>query len=223
MEWSGPFDPELAAFHTITRTLSHTLRETVEGMAVGHFASGLSLVPPLFWPTVVQQLPFHSAPHSFHAGTVMSYALFRSLDTSPSSSRVTVAELGRVFPDWTGGKADVWWWWMFWRKAMRMFYVPATATPPPSAMHGVGGGDLYPPSMTERGDESGLNRTGEMGMDGFYAPSSPASLSAQVLERAYEEVEILFGEENMRKMQLADQAVSAMFRSLLFSYMETVL
>lgn len=213
MEWRGPFDPDIACFHTTTRTLSHALRETVESMAVCHFASGLSLVPPLFWPTVVQQLPFHSAPHSFHAGTVMLYVLLRTIASPSSAPRLTVAELGKVFPDWSGGKADLWWWWMFWQKAMKMFTLPSTSTAPLTAPMGSAmsdpTGELYDGPMT---------RAGGIGFDAFYPRPSQTYAASEALERGYREVESIFGEANIKKMHLANEAVNAAFLTLLPQY-----
>eukprot|EP00796_Vickermania_ingenoplastis_P011228 gene11228-7799_t len=122
-EWSGPFDPEVAAFHSITRTLLHTLRETLEAMACGLFLTRTTLVPLENMVDVVAQLPFRG-PLEFQTGNIILYLL---LQQQQQQRRVTLAELQRVFPEWVGGRADVWWWLNFWRRAMRLVGRPETA------------------------------------------------------------------------------------------------
>lgn len=230
--WTGPFDPELAAFHTVTRTLIHTLRETLEGMAVAHFASGRSLVPPSLWPIVVEQLPFQAPPHSFHAGTVLRHILLHhtaattsagagSSDTSEShTSPLTMTELQRTFPDWIGGKADVWWWWMFWRKAMKLFYPPSkeakgkAGSPTPSSIrphHLPHGGTTNTSEMTLPSTANGDAFTSyrHLSLEGFTS-------TLPLLEVTYKELAQIFGEANMEKVRCADKLVDAALRSLLF-------
>lgn len=132
--WTGPTDPEMAAFHSITRSLLHSLRETLEAMTTVLFMMRTTLVPMEHMSEVIQSLPF-GGPREFLTGNVMLYLLLMYAQEEPrqqqtsngvdgTSSTFTLEHLQRVFPEWVGGADDLWWWREFWRRAMRVLLSP---------------------------------------------------------------------------------------------------
>lgn len=96
--WSGPFDAEMAAFSSISRVVSKTLRSFVEALATLMFTTHRTRVPLESFADVTTSLPF-SLPVEFGAGNVMMYLL-----QNPTS---TIADLERVFPQCYALQSDL--------------------------------------------------------------------------------------------------------------------
>ncbi|AYU81148.1 protein MKT1 [Leishmania donovani] len=88
--WSGPFDPEMAAFGVISRLFSRTLRVLHEVVAMLLFANRATTVPWDQFSNVVQRLPFNF-PAEFSAGFLMTYVL--------CNPQCTMEELCATFPE----------------------------------------------------------------------------------------------------------------------------
>lgn len=115
--WSGPLDPEIAAFHGVTRTLMTALKEKLEGVAAAMYtSSGSTLVTIDEAFQVTQRLPF-SSPSDFYGGVVVLYVLIHFITNGPG---LTCHELKRVFPECTNLAGDLTSCLDFWRRAMHI-------------------------------------------------------------------------------------------------------
>lgn len=87
--WTGPFDPEMAAFGMVSRTVSGTLRNMVEALTIATFCTHRTQLPLSEMRQVREGLPF-SLPTEFGAGHVIMYAL---------QNPCTLQDLEKVFPE----------------------------------------------------------------------------------------------------------------------------
>lgn len=96
--WTGPFDPEMAAFGVISRLFSRTLRILHEVVAALLFANYATKVPWDKFNSVVQQIPF-TFPAEFSAGFLMTYVL--------CNPNCTMDELIATFPEMYALETDL--------------------------------------------------------------------------------------------------------------------
>lgn len=96
--WSGPFDPEMAAFGVISRLFGRTLRILHEVIAMLLFANRVTTVPWDQFHTVVQCLPFHF-PSECSAGFLMTYVL--------CNPQCTMEELSSTFREMYALETDL--------------------------------------------------------------------------------------------------------------------
>ncbi|KAL7696587.1 hypothetical protein N2W54_006312 [Lotmaria passim] len=96
--WTGPFDPEMAAFGVISRLFSRTLRILHEVVAALIFANRATTVPWDEFNSVIQQLPF-TFPAEFSAGFLMTYVL--------CNPQCTMEELCATFPEMYALETDL--------------------------------------------------------------------------------------------------------------------
>ncbi|RNF00611.1 viral life cyclerelated protein [Trypanosoma conorhini] len=88
--WTGPIDPELAAFSMISRMISRSIRQLLEVMLAMIFYQARTLVPLNRICAIQQALPF-STPVEFGGGVLIEYIL--------TKERCTLSDIEQVFPD----------------------------------------------------------------------------------------------------------------------------
>ncbi|CCW63968.1 unnamed protein product [Phytomonas sp. EM1] len=108
--WTGPFDPEMAAFGAISRLMARTLRELMEAITIATFCTRRTYMPLSDINDVLERLPF-GLPIEFGAGHVMLYAM-----THPEDGLV---ELENTFPECFSLRNDLMALFGFWHMAYK--------------------------------------------------------------------------------------------------------
>lgn len=119
--WSGPFDPEMAAFGAASRLFGRTLRLLTEVNAAMVFATGATRVPFSQFDQALLLLPY-SIPIEFNAGFLMMHVLM--------NPGCTLESLSATFPDLACLADDLGTLFWFWSMAYRSICVILTQEKP---------------------------------------------------------------------------------------------
>ncbi|EAN91700.1 hypothetical protein TCSYLVIO_003374 [Trypanosoma cruzi] len=107
--WSGPIDPELAAFSMISRMISRSIRHLLEAMLAIIFYQGRTLVPLHRICAIQQALPF-STPVEFGGGVLIEYVLMKE--------KCTLSDIEAAFPECNYLRHDLATLFYFWELAV---------------------------------------------------------------------------------------------------------
>lgn len=118
--WGGPFDPEIAAFGSIARVLSRTIRLLMESITINTFCLRHTSLPLSEMYEVLNRLPF-GLPTEFGAGHLMNYILH--------NEECSIEELQAVFPECSALPDDLGTLFWFWSMAISAIRKLAEETP----------------------------------------------------------------------------------------------
>lgn len=110
--WTGPIDPEIAAFGSCSRVLCRTLRCLTEAVTANIFFKKMTALPLDQFPEVVKALPFHLVTE-FNAGIVIMHMI--------QNPNATLESMQRAFPQLYCLQNDLMTLRYFWEKASQAF------------------------------------------------------------------------------------------------------